>query len=96
MNTAPGCRLRRWTTFWASTGSREIVSWFIVWPTLASTVLMIGVASVTVTVSATPPTASAASVRVVSVDLKDDVLAHVRAEPAQLEFDRVVAGRESG
>ena len=37
---------------------------FIVDPTLASLVLIIGVASFTVTVSATPPSANSASVRV--------------------------------
>ena len=57
---------------------------------------MIGVASVTVTVSATPPTASERVDPGRDVDLKDDVLVHVRAEPAQFDFDGVVAGRQAG
>jgi hypothetical protein len=68
MNTAPGCRLSRCTTLRPSTGNAAMVSRLIVEPTLASEVLMIGVASLTVTVSATPPRASSASVRVTEVD----------------------------
>ena len=65
MKTAPGCRLRRCTTFCASTGRLRICSRDITLPTLASLVFKCVVSDTTVTVSARPPSSSVTLWRVV-------------------------------
>jgi hypothetical protein len=52
-----------------STGSRSIVCWSIVWPTLASVVLRTGVVPTTVTSSVCSPMLSTGSSRVVESTL---------------------------